>query len=289
MRHPVLLLLTVGCLQAVLVALANISAGVGMSMLTVAMLSTLGSGAVIWVLSRWRRPIVPVRGSIAFFVGAGTVSYALPNALVFATAEKVGPAYAALLYAFVPGLTYLIALIAGLERRSPLRLIGLLLGLAGAVLVVTARFGIATPAESFWLVTSLFAPVSVATGNVLRSRFWPPGASVTDIAPGLLLSAGGVLLVVAVLVPGADMTWPDRWDMPLALLAVASVFYVAYFYLQQAAGAVYLSQIGYVAATAGLVIGATFFAEPIAPVVLAGLALVVLGIFLVRPRPGEIG
>ncbi|WP_132999762.1 DMT family transporter [Luteimonas arsenica] len=291
MHRFVLLLIVVGTLQAALVLLARLGAGAGMSILAAAIVSTLGAGMVIGLasLGRSRERRTANAGSLVFLGGAGTVSYAFPNALVFATAEKLGPAHAAMLYAFVPGLTYLIALLADLERSSPRRLTGLLLGFTGATVILSTRFDLATPTESLWLLISLAAPASVAAGNVIRSRFWPQGASVMDIAPGLLLSAGLVLLAVAALAPGQSLAWPTHWGGPLALLATASLFYVLYFNLQQAAGAVYLSQIGYVAAAAGLAFGVTLFDEQVAAPMFAGIALVVLGVVLVTPHPGETG
>ncbi len=60
--------------------------------------------------------------------------------------------------------------------------------------------------------------------------------------------------------------------------------YVLYFQLQRVAGPVYLSQIGYVAAGFGVAIAVAVFAETVTLAMLAGLALIAGGVFLVTPR-----
>jgi drug/metabolite transporter (DMT)-like permease len=289
MRNPLVLLLAVGALLAVNLALVKAAAISGVSPLGGAVISTLGAGVVILGLATLHRGRPPeLRGRLGFFVGAGAISYAFPNALIFLAADRVGSSYAAILYAFVPGLTYLIALVSGIDRWSLRRMAGLMIGLVGAVVVVSARFGLAAPDQAFWLIAALAAPVSVAAGNVARSRYWPPGATAFDVAPGLLISAGLLLAAALPFGSSAVALAPGGAVIAVLMLVVASVFYSLYFTLQHRAGAVYLSQIGYVAAGVGLLIGVTFYDEPLNDWMLAGLALVVFGVVLVRPARGEI-
>jgi drug/metabolite transporter (DMT)-like permease len=288
MRNPLVLLLLVGGLLAANITLVKAAAGGGASPIMAALVSTAGAGLLLLAVSTLTngRP-APVRGRLTFFVVAGGVSYAFPNALVFVAADRVGPAYAAILYTFVPGITYLVALLWRIETWAARRVAGLVVGLVGAVLIVTSRFELATAAETFWLLAALAAPVSVAVGNVVRSRYWPAGASPLDIAPGLLLAAGGLLSLLLAASPAARGSGGAP-GLTIAILAVSTLFYALYFRLQHVAGAVYLSQIGYVAAGAGLVLGHYFFDEPVNAAMLAGLGLVVLGVLLVRPARTEV-
>lgn len=289
MRHSVSLVVVVGLLLALTIALARAAQDAGASALITALASTGGAGLILLALASMAgRPIVLMPQRLLFYAVAGGVSYALPNLLVFAAASRVGSGFAAMLHAVVPALTYLVAIGWGLDRLAALRLVGLVLGLGGAALVIIARLGFSTEAETAALLLALIAPFSIAFGNVLRSRYWPTGAGPLDIAPGMLLAAAAELGLLLLARPTAASAPAAAWPALAALVAVAAVFYALYFRLQHVAGPVYLSQIGYVATGFALPIAAITFGERITPGMLVGAALIVVGVLLVRPsRPAD--
>jgi drug/metabolite transporter (DMT)-like permease len=284
-RHPFARLLMVGGLLATVLLAVRAAVDAGLSPLGAALASTVGAGGVLLLRVRSSGAGVPVRpGELAFYVVAGGFSYALPNLLVFGAAGRIGAGYAALLHAFVPALTYALALLVRQDAWSSRRGGGLLLALAGAATVVLGRFAVAMPIETGWIVLAAAAPVSIAIGNVLRSRFWPFGARPDAVAAALLLAAG-VQLAVFGAATGFATPRLSATQLPWAvtLAGLSAVYYALYFRLQQQAGPVYLSQIGYVAAGFGVPLGALLFAERLTPAVLIGAALDVAGVLLVRP------
>lgn len=290
MRYPVVLLLLVGCLLAVSINVAKAASAAGASPLLTAFAATAGAGLVLLARATLAREAISLKPArLAFYMGAGALSYALPNALVFAAASHVGSGYAAILHAFVPGLTYLVALGWGLDRLSGLRALGVVLGLVGALIVIVARLGFSHPGQTVWIVLALAAPVSIALGNVVRSRFWPAGASPGALAPALLLAAGLQLGGALLMQPVAASPPAGSGGLLLLQVLVSSLFYHLYFRLQHLAGPVYLSQIGYVAAGFGLPLAAIFFAERITSPMLGGVAFVVLGVLLVKPASKPAG
>lgn len=284
MRRPIPLLITVGLLLAINISLAKAAHDAGASAVLTALVSTAGAGVILLVLAvATGHSFVLAPRRLFFYAVAGGVSYALPNLLVFAAAGRVGPAFAALLHALVPGLTYLVAIGWGMDRLLPRRAIGLLLGLVGATGVIVARLGFSNEAEAATLLLALLAPVSIAFGNVIRSRYWPRDAGPLDIAPGMLLLAAvelGLLLLArpeARAVPGAAL------PVLASLAAVSAIFYALYFRLQHIAGPVYLSQIGYVATAFALPMAVLIFGDHVTTGMVAGAALVIFGVILVRP------
>lgn len=129
---------------------------------------------------------------------------------------------------------------------------------------------------------------TLGAGNVVRSRDWPAKATPIDVAPRLLIGAGALLAAMLPFQAAAGALTASALGMPALILAVTTLFYTFYFRLQHLAGAVYLSQIGCVAAVIGLLIGVTRFDEPFDGVMLAGLGLVVVGILMVQPAHGKI-
>lgn len=284
MRHPIPLLVAVGLLLAVNISLAKAAQDAGASALLTALISTGGAGVMLLVLaSATGRRVALAPRSLLFYAVAGGVSYALPNLLVFAAAARVGPAFAALLHALVPGLTYLVAIGWGMDRLSPRRALGLLLGLAGAVGVIVARLGFSSEAEAATLLLALLAPVSIAFGNVIRSRYWPEGAGPLDIAPGMLLLAAAELSLLLLAQPAAGAAPAAALPILASQVAVSAIFYALYFRLQHIAGPVYLSQIGYVATAFALPMAVLVFGDRVTVGMLAGAVLVIAGVVLVRP------
>lgn len=286
MRNPIALLLAVGLLLAVNLGVAKSAHDAGASALLVALASTGGAGAVLLAAAIANgRPLAPTPGRLLFYMVAGGISYALPNLLVFAAAGRIGPGFAAMLHTVVPSLTYLVAIGWGIDRLAPRRALGLGLGMIGAATLVVARLGFSTDAESAALLVALIAPVSIALGNVLRSRFWPAGALPLDIAPGLLLAAAAQLGLVLLAKPEAAPPLPPGMEVDLlaAQAVVSAAYYALYFRLQHMAGPVYLSQIGYVATGFALPFSVLLLGERVSLPMLAGLGLVVVGIVLVRP------
>ncbi len=175
-----------------------------------------------------------------------------------------------------------------LDRLTPRRAVGLVVGLVGAAGIIVARLGFSTEAEAAALMLALIAPFSIALGNVVRSRYWPAGAQPLDIAPGMLLFAAAELGLIMFARPQAATSVSSAASRILAThVVVSAVFYALYFRLQHLAGPVYLSQIGYVGTVFAMPLAVLVFGERVTSVMLASVALVIAGVFLVRPRPAR--
>jgi drug/metabolite transporter (DMT)-like permease len=131
-----------------------------------------------------------------------------------------------------------------------------------------------------WLYLAFLIPVSLACGNVFRTARWPAGMNPIRMAAGTTLSAGIILLLLTLVVPGPQGLASLR-DVPL--LATAQVLtsllqFLFFFRLQWVGGPTYLSQIGYVAAAVGLAAGVLILGESYPPLVWAGAAAIAVGI-----------
>ncbi len=165
----------------------------------------------------------------------------------------------------------------------PARLLGVMLGLAGGLILAAAKAGDVSAAPG-WALLILAMPMLLAVGNVYRSLRWPSGASPLFLA-GLMMLGAALMLLPFVLVsePGQlpALLASERITVLLGVeVLVFSVLYLFYFVLQKIAGPVYLSQMGTVAAVVGTLIAVLWLGE--APPPYLGLAgtLVALGTLL---------
>ena len=286
---PVLLLLVVGSMLGVTAVIAKAAALAGWPPVALLAWALLGGGLLQagFSLAAGQGPKSGAR-YLRYYLGSGLLQ-ALPNALAFAAAPHVGAGIVALCFAFPLIFTYALALCFRLERLQAPRLAGVLLGLAGGLVIAAGSGGTGLDTSAWmpspWMLAALSAPVIIAVGNLYRSLYWPAGATALELAPGMLLTAGASLLL-ALLATGAPLG-PEAWNFAasgllLGQTAIFALLFVLYFMLQKLAGPVYLSQIGSVGALVGLTLATLVLAEPLSARVLAAGALVAGGIYLVN-------
>lgn len=281
---PLVLLLTVGALLGLTATLVKIAVAAGWPPIAFLFWSSAGAGAVLLVVAvkSGNRPRLG-RREVAYYLGSGLLSAALPNALSFAAIPHVGAGFVALCLAFPPLLTYCLALGLGLERLHAARALGVMFGLGGALLLASAKAA-ADGRELAWLAIALSAPLVIAGGNIYRTLNWPTGASPLSLAPGMLLAASLYLLPFLTLariplVPA--LTGDGSWLLVIQIV-IFSATYSLYFTLQKLAGPVYLSQIGSVGAAVGAAFAVLVLGETAGPAL--GLAMIAIlgGAFLVN-------
>ncbi|WP_343863286.1 DMT family transporter [Caenispirillum bisanense] len=280
---PALCLVVVGGLLGVTASVVKLALVGGWQPIAFLFWTCLGGGVLLLAaaLAAGRRPGLG-GAHLAYYLIAGILSFAVPNALGFLAIPHVGAGFVALCLAFPPLITYGLALVLRMDRLVWLKVLGLVLGLGGAGILAVAK-GSSDTAPLGWVLAALASPVIIATGNIYRSRFWPAGASPLALAPGMLLGAAVVLGVGATAagVPLAPLMPATTafWLAPLQA-AIFALTYGFYFLLQHLSGPVYLSQIGWVGACLGAAAAVVLTGEPVPPALAFAAPVVIAGILL---------
>lgn len=232
-------------------------------MLSYLTLAMGGSGLVLTAMSGIGRGEAGTANIVWYSLVAGALM-ALGSALGYITVHRVGAAFIALTFAFPPMLTWLLSLLLGLERFDAFRFGGLLVGLAGGVLLAVGK-GFATPSDIGAILVACAVPFVLAVGNVFRTRYWPKGANPRELAGAMLVCGAALTLPFALLNEGAwaptDVLRPPMLGVLAIAIATFVAQYAAFFRLQHIAGPVYLSQIGSVAALVGSPIAVLLLGE----------------------------
>ena len=163
-----------------------------------------------------------------------------------------------------------------------------MIGFIGALMVATTRGQAGHPADVIWVVVGLTIPLSLAVGNIYRTIDWPDGSKPLALAAGSHLASAVMLIGLVLAYEGASSV-RVLWDVPLlvaAQIATSSAMFAFFFRLQLVGGPVYLSQIGYVAAAVGLVIGVVFLDESYALLTWLGAAIIALGVSITTKARG---
>jgi drug/metabolite transporter (DMT)-like permease len=281
-----LCLLWVGLALALTVNLSKAALAQGVPMMAFALWPLLGSGLLLLLVAALSGNSARLsRQTLTYGFWSGTLGIALPYAISFTLVPKLGAGLVTLVYALPPVITYAMALLVGLEKPRLRRGIGIGFGLMGAVLL-----GRGDRSLDLLGVLLLLSPIAIAAGNIYRTLRWPQGASPLSLAPLMVLGAAVPLAPFALLAGDAavlHMVTPLGWSMIAAQALLTCLLYIGYFILQKLAGPVYLSQIGYVAAAAGLLLALLWHGETPALSALLALGLIFTGVLLVRPSPAS--
>lgn len=260
-------LLLVGSLLALSLAVAKLADDAGAPRLSFLMVAVTGAGLLLLALAALQRQPMRLDRRILEYALVSGALFALPNALVFLAVRHVGAGFISLSFAFPILVTWVLAVGLGMERINALRLLGVLLGLAGGVLLAWAKAGGMQSAQG-WAALVLTIPLILALGNVYRTLRWPGGAGAVYLAALMLLGGALTLAPFALAFEMREASQLLGSKVIRLLLLEGMVFtvlYVLFFVLQKIAGPVYLSQIGMVAALVGTLIAVLLLGEAVPP------------------------
>lgn len=290
MRHyvlPFLLLVVCSFLLASKVMIAKAAISTGLKPFQLAILGNAGAGMVLLAFARASgRTISWKRDHLTIYVVLGIISLALPTVVTYMIVDPVGPAYVSSLYALSPVLTMTMAAVVGLEELTFRRTFGILIGFAGMVAFVQQKIGGMDFSATGWVLLGLTVPLAVATGNIIRTAYWPAGASPLSFATATLLISSALLAVAGPLIEN-PATWTiDNGQLIwlTILIAVSALSYLLNYTFQKIAGPVVFSQIGYWGTAFGVVLAALLFGDVLGLASLMGVAAIIAGGLLANSR-----
>ena len=218
-------------------------------------------------------------------IGSGGI--ALPLILQSWGQQYVASAFAGVALGCVPLLVVpLVAIFSPEEGIGTRRVIGLVLGFAGLVVLIgPGAFRASGAAQEFWgQIACIGAAGGYAVGSVLtrRAPTMPPLA----FATATLAMAALVLVPVALAREGWPAGWPAAPTAALvyAALLPAALGTVIRIRVIRTAGSVFMSLTSYMVPVWSVIFGITLGSEVLGPAVFAALALILTGIAVSQSR-----
>jgi drug/metabolite transporter (DMT)-like permease len=280
------LLFLLGVSFGVVYALNLTATANGVPFLAYVFWQSLGGAVILFVISVITRQL-PGLGwrHLRVYAVTGALNMAIPYSLLSYVAPKVPSGVLSLGLTLVPVLVYLFALGLKLDRLRGSRVLGILLGLAGVLLVLVPRTSLPTAEMAGWVALGLVAPLCYAVNAVLIPLLSPPASQPAPLAFGLLALAAiytGIAMVAA----------GDAWAFPapfgaggaatIGAMANDALSYFLVFEIIRRAGPVIFSTSNYVATFAGLGISVFWFGDALSYWIWAALLLMCAGLFLVN-------
>jgi drug/metabolite transporter (DMT)-like permease len=283
MNRPFFLLIGTGAALGLNFPLGKLAMGQGVNPALWAALISFGAGLSLLLITHFTESKAIASAPVAkFAIVSGFISYVVPNFLTFLVIPKIGSGLAAIMFALSPVATALLSTILRVRPPNALGITGIALGLAGALVIIFSKNTNVGDPNSLWIFYALLIPVFLAVGNVYRTLAWPKGVSPRSLASKTNLAAVPFLLAATFIQTNAiDVN--SLATIPILIAAqvtVSTIMFLMFFRLQQIGGPTYLSQIGYVAAAVGVVVGVTVLGESYPLSVWVGSGIVAVGIAL---------
>lgn len=281
MNRPLALLLVTGLAFGCNFPLGKLAVAAGVAPAMWALVICLSAGMSVLAAALIFEDAPAVPGVYRYAAVSAVISNVIPLLLTMSVISHIGSGITAILVATSPVTTALLSMLLKVRPPNALGLLGIAVGLLGAVTIIIGRNVGLGGGDAFWLMLAALIPIFLGAGNVYRSLAWPKGAGPMRLGAAVNLSAVLPLLLIAAVTGGVDpAALADVPGLVAAQFAAATVMYLTFFRLQAVGGPTYLSQIGYVAAAVGVGVGVAFLGERYPPLVWAGIAVVAVGIGL---------
>lgn len=279
-QSPLFLLLGTGAMLGLNFPIGKLALAHGINPALWAAIISVGAGLAMLAIANWATKPLGIREGkiLKFALISGVLSYVMPNLLTFIVIPQIGSGLAAVMFALSPVATAVLSILLRVRPPNSVGIIGIFLGLIGALMIVFGREKGLDSNGLVWILLAMLIPIFLAFGNVYRTSAWPNGASPNTLAAYTNLAAVPFLLIVFVLT-GFDLK-PITGMLGLIAtqIIVSTTMFLMFFRLQQIGGPTYLSQIGYVAAAVGLLIGVVWLNESYPILVWFGAGVVALGV-----------
>jgi len=285
---PYMMVFAVGITWGVTFSLARIAAEAGAHPIGLAFWQAAGGALVLLPVCLYRKVLPKINWqNCKRYLVIALAGTAVPGTFLFYAASRVPSGILAITVSLVPMLTYVFALILGIDNYTNRRFIGIVLGFGAILLLSLPESSLPDPGMVKWMLLALLASVFYTIENIYVDISIPQG---TDL---VALLAGGLCVAALILAPvafsQAAFVTPQypftevEWAI-IAMAFVSSTAYALFFYIVKKSGAVFASLVGYVITLAGVFWGMLFFDESHSIWVWAALATMLVGMAMVTPR-----
>jgi drug/metabolite transporter (DMT)-like permease len=242
---------------------------------------------LLLVVIVFTRPKWPDRAGLFHSAVTGTLVHGLYLGGVFASIENgLSAGLIALVVSLQPVLTSTLANRWLGERVLPRQWLGLLLGIAGVYLIVHEKIATGETTPLAWLF-AVVALIGITVGTFYQKRFgggidWRPALSVQ------YATAGVMFMVAALVFETRVVHWTPQFVFALGWLVLVLSFgaiWLLYFLIRRAAATRVVS-LFYLTPPVTALMAWLLFDERLAPLALLGMAICVVGVFLVNWRLG---
>lgn len=293
-RHTRLLiiLLFMGAAWGLTIPLVKISVSTGYQPLGVLFWQTLFSAIalLIWLVLRRKRFDIR-KGPLLMGLAIALSGTFIPGMASYRGAAELPAGVMALIIAFVPMSTFVIALAVRNERFEPLKLMGVILGLVAVWMIVGPEASLPDPSKAIFVILPIIATLCYAVEDNMVAKFGLFGLQAVEmlfIATCFAFAfSAGSLLFVDQMIP----LWAAPWGGAEYAILIGAVLHVVayggYIWMIGAAGPIFAAQVAYLVTGFGVLWSMLILGERYSLWIWGALGVMMIALFLVRPKQEE--
>ena len=211
----------------------------------------------------------------------------LPATALYEAARHLPAGLLSILIAFVPLITFPMAILARTDEFDWKRFGGLVFGLFGVAMIVLPESSLPDPAKAIFVLLALIGSFFYACEANYVAKWGTAGLDPVEVILGS--SVIGIVIVGPAAMWSGDFIDPrTTWNAPeyalVILSLVSGIAYAGYVWLISKAGAVFAAQAGYLITGFGVLWSIVLLSETYSIWVWGALVVVMAGVFLVQPR-----
>jgi drug/metabolite transporter (DMT)-like permease len=282
------LLVTAAVIFGAIFSVNKLAAAANVPPLTYGFWQSFAAGMLLWAITAFKgEGLARSRARLINYAIMGGLGIGIPISLLTYIAPHLPAGLLTIVLALSPPLTFLLGMLARIERFRFFGLLGLAFGFLGVLVIIGPGMSMSRPGDWRWFLLGLLAPLLFACSNVAAALLRPPRASSLSMASGMLLGSSAVLIPVILL--GGQAWLPGNAGIGVVLMAVGinAVFYVLFFEIIRIAGPIFFAQFNYLAVLAGVLWSVLLFGERLTIYFLIAMLLMFVGVFLSVLRPAQ--
>ena len=281
---PILLLLGGGIIYASFFSANRLAIDAGVPPMALAFWQSFFGGVGLLIFSAVIRQLPGTSfAHLRQYTVTALIGFSIPLIALTIVSAKLPAGVLTLVVTLTPALTYIFAFLARLHRLNLWGVGGVVLGLAGVLLIVLPSGSLETGFSPAWLLLGLIAPLGYAMNNIAVVFLRPEKTTSLHLSTGVLLVASVVLLPVMLVVDGAFIfsgleakaVWSTAWAGFTNVVIFLSLFEII-----RRAGPVFFAQFNYVVVVAGIVWARLIFSDTFSGWVWAAIAAMAVGLVL---------
>ena len=198
----------------------------------------------------------------------------------FAMSNGLGAALAALIVSTQPLLTTALAIFLFGEKPRLIQWVGIFIGFAGVVVVLSPSLGVNAPAIA--IMSCIFGLLAITAGTLLQKRI---GGSIGLLKSNIIQASSAslffILLISTVETPHINWNQPFLIALAWQILAVSTGAYVILMILIKRDSVAATTSLLFLVPPVTAIIAFFIFGEPLTPVTISGFLMASAGVYLV--------
>lgn len=286
---PLALLFTIGALWGFFFILIKTGVTGGVAPVSYLFWFSLIAGTIVFCIGCARREVPRLeRRHLTYYLKASVARFTFANLILYTAQGKLPIGLMAVIMATTPIITYLLSLVFRVERLIAVKIVGVVLGICGAMMIVLPKLSLPDRSLAIWVLIGFCVPLMHGAAYVLLSeKHRPEGSTSLGIGAGTLFVTAILSLVLALAAGQFQILWPPLSTGELALMlhaTLAGFNFYAIFELIRIAGPTFMSQSSSLAVGFGVLFGYLVLGETLSLWVWGAIVLILCGVGLVSIR-----